>query len=230
MLGISPEQLDIAVKLVIATVLSGLIGIEREFHGRAAGLRTHILVCLGSAIIVVCANTMFDRFASQGADSVFRIDPWRIAAGIVTGIGFLGGGTILKSNDLIRGLTTAACIWFMAAIGIIVGFGQYTAAIIGTIIGLAVLLGLDPVGHRIPSIKYSQITIVSDMDPSGEIESTCLEILEKHSILVQNTSISVDVKARQRTMILYTRSRHLRDKPCILKQMVAIPHVEHVAW
>jgi putative Mg2+ transporter-C (MgtC) family protein len=230
MLNISSEQIDIAGKLLTATVLGGLIGIEREFHGRAAGLRTHILVCLGSTIIMACANTMFDRFVPQGADSVFRIDPWRIAAGIVTGIGFLGGGTILKSNDLIRGLTTAACVWFMAAIGIIVGLGQYIPAIIGTLIGLAVLVGLDPVGHKIPSIKYSRITIISEMDPSGEIESTCLEILKRYSINVQNTSISIDVKARQKTMILYTRSRHLRDKQHILKQMVAIPYVEHVAW
>lgn len=230
MINISPEYSDLAIKLLIATFLSGLIGLEREFHGRAAGLRTHILVCLGATLIMASSQTIQNLFTLQGSDSVIRIDPWRIAAGIVTGIGFLGGGTILKSNDLIRGLTTAACIWFIAAIGIIVGLGLYIPAVMGTVVGFFVLVGFDPIGHKIPSVKYSQITIISEMEPAEEIEAKCLEIFEKYPITVQNTSISVDAKTQQRTLVLYIRSRRIKNKHPILKEVFAIPHVQHVTW
>ena len=230
MFDISPEYIDLAIKLLLATFLSGLVGLEREFHGRAAGLRTHILVCLGATIIMASSQTIQNLFALQGSDSVFRIDPWRIAAGIVTGIGFLGGGTILKSNDLIRGLTTAACIWFIAAIGIVVGLGLYIPAVIGTIFGFLVLVGLDPIGRKIPSVKYSQITIISEMEPAEEIENKCLEIFKKYPIIVQNTSIAADAKTDQRTLVLYIRSRTIKNKHLILKKIFAIPHVQHVTW
>ncbi|MDX2507937.1 MAG: MgtC/SapB family protein, partial [Desulfobacterales bacterium] len=83
---------EVLLRLVVAAVLGGLIGLEREFHGRPAGLRTHILVCLGAAVIMDSSLIFQKVFASEGADSVFRIDPGRIAAGVVTGIGFLGAG------------------------------------------------------------------------------------------------------------------------------------------
>ncbi len=228
--NIPSEYIDLAIKLLLATFLSGLVGLEREFHGRAAGLRTHILVCLGATIIMASSQNIQNILAHQNSNSVFRIDPWRIAAGIVTGIGFLGGGTILKSNDLIRGLTTAACIWFIAAIGIVIGLGLYIPAIMGTIVVFLVLVGLDPIGHKIPSVKYSQITIISEMEPAEEIEAKCLEIFKKHPIIVQNTSISADAKTQRRTLILYIRSRRIKNKHLILKKIFAIPHVQHVSW
>jgi len=226
----SPEYIDLAIKLLIATLLSGLVGLEREFHGRAAGLRTHILVCLGATIIMASSQTVQNLFTLQGAESVIRIDPWRIAAGILTGIGFLGGGTILKTNDLISGLTTAACIWFIASIGIIVGLGLYIPAIMGTFIGLLVLIGLDPIDHRIPSVKYSQITIISEMETAEEVETQCLEILKKNNILVQDTAISADATTRKRTLVMSVRSRGLKNKYQILKQIFSIPHIEHIDW
>ncbi|MBU2647971.1 MgtC/SapB family protein [bacterium] len=230
MVTMSPEYIDLAIKLLIATLLSGLVGLEREFHGRAAGLRTHILVCLGATIIMASSQTVQNLFTLQGAESVIRIDPWRIAAGILTGIGFLGGGTILKTNDLISGLTTAACIWFIASIGIIVGLGLYIPAIMGTFIGLLVLIGLDPIDHRIPSVKYSQITIISEMETAEEVETQCLEILKKNNILVQDTAISADATTRKRTLVMSVRSRGLKNKYQILKQIFSIPHIEHIDW
>ncbi len=230
MLNIPAEYIDLATKLLVATFLSGLIGLEREFHGRAAGLRTHILVCLGATIIMASSQTIQTHFELQGSDSVFRIDPWRLAAGIVTGIGFLGGGTILKSKDLIRGLTTAACVWFIAAVGIVVGLGLYIPAAMGTIVGFLVLIGLDPIGHKIPSVKYSQITIISEVNPAEEIEAQCHEILKKYPITVQNTSISADAKTQQKTLTLNIRSRRIKNKHTIIKEIFDIPHVQHVDW
>lgn len=230
MMDIPPEYIDLAVKLLIATILGGLIGLEREFHGRDAGLRTHILVCLGATVIMASSQTMQNTFVLQGSESVFRLDPWRLAAGIVTGIGFLGGGTILKSNELIRGLTTAACIWFIASIGIIVGLGLYVPATMATIVGLLVLLGLDPIGQKIPAVKYSQITVISKMEAAEEVEKKCLEILKNHPITLQDTTISADSKSGQRTLILFVRSREIKHKHQILKQIFAIPSVQFVTW
>jgi putative Mg2+ transporter-C (MgtC) family protein len=230
MLNIPSDYVDLAMKLLLATFLSGLIGLEREYHGRPAGLRTHILVCLGATIIVASSMIVQNRYNIHGSESVFRIDPWRISAGIVTGIGFLGGGTILKSGDLIRGLTTAAGIWFVAAIGIVVGLGLYIPAAMGTIVGFIIIVGFNPIGHRIPSVRYSQIKIISKLESTEEIEDRCLEIFRKHSMILQNISISADENTEQRILTLFIRSREIKNKHLILRQILDIPHVERVDW
>ena len=227
---LSNIYVELGLKLILATLLSGAIGVEREFHGRAAGLRTHILVCLGATIIMACSQTVQDAFSLQGAESVFRIDPWRIAAGIVTGIGFLGGGTILKSTDLIRGLTTAACIWFVAAIGIIVGLGLYVPALLATFIALFVLIGLHPLGHWIPSNKYGQIRVTAGLEEIGRMERQCMEILKAYPLRVQNTRISADRSREEQVMVFDVKSRHIGQKHKLLSQLFDLPHVKAVSW
>ena len=116
-------------RLFIAFCLGSVIGLERERKGGSAGLRTHILVCTGSSLIMLISLYIFDLYQGQGA-----IDPGRIAAGVVTGIGFLGAGTIIRSREGIRGLTTAASIWISSAIGLAVGCGYISAALMATLI------------------------------------------------------------------------------------------------
>ncbi len=125
----------ILMRLVIAAILSGIIGFEREFHGRAAGFRTHILLCIGSTLIMLTSMHIFDLYSSR-----VSVDPARIAAGVITGIGFLGAGTIIRYGEEVRGLTTAASLWVVAGIGLAVGCGFYTAALSTTAIVLLVLL------------------------------------------------------------------------------------------
>ena len=220
---------EVLLRLLVAAVLGGLIGLEREFHGRPAGLRTHILVCLGAAVIMDSSQLFQEAFALKGAESVFRIDPGRIAAGVVTGIGFLGAGAIVRSHDFVRGLTTAACIWFVAAIGIVAGCGLYVPAIIATVLGLVVLMGFDPLGHRIPKVKYGQITMTADM-AADDIESECRRILKDYPVVVQNTAVSVDTETGQRTVTVYVRSRRIKNKYEILKRMLSLPNVLHISW
>ena len=134
-----------AVRLLVAMLLGGLVGMERQTRGRAAGLRTNILVCLGSAAIII----VFQKFSMElnvGAESFVRMDPARVAAGVITGIGFLGAGTIIKTNNFVRGLTTAASIWVVSAIGVTVGLGEYAIAIVLTLLVLIALYAL----HRLP--------------------------------------------------------------------------------
>jgi len=116
-------------RLFIAFCLGSVIGLERERKGGSAGLRTHILVCTGSSLIMLISLYIFDLYQGQGA-----IDPGRIAAGVVTGIGFLGAGTIIRSREGIKGLTTAASIWISSAIGLAVGCGYISAALMATLI------------------------------------------------------------------------------------------------
>ena len=120
----------VVIRLVLAAVLGGLVGFEREKHNkRIAGFRTHILVCLGSALIMLTSIYMFEVFSGMAP-----VDPARIAAGVITGIGFLGAGTIIRSNASVTGLTTAASLWTISGIGLAVGCGFYMAACAATII------------------------------------------------------------------------------------------------
>jgi len=129
-----PTDLQMIVRLLLTLVLSGLIGLERQVHRRDAGLRTHILVALGSCLIMLTSLYVFDIYKYQVA-----LDPARIAAGVVTGIGFLGAGTIIREPDGVRGLTTAASLWVAAGIGLAVGVGFNRVAIYTTILVLIVL-------------------------------------------------------------------------------------------
>lgn len=143
-------------RLFTAMILGGLIGLERQSRGRSAGLRTNILVCLGSAAVIVAFQKLYAD-ADPGAQSAIRMDPARAAAGVITGIGFLGAGTIVKSKDFVRGLTTAASIWVVSAVGVTVGLGEFVIAVSLTLFVLLTLFLL----HRIPidSDRYSPISL-----------------------------------------------------------------------
>ncbi|MCP4653032.1 MAG: MgtC/SapB family protein [Candidatus Omnitrophica bacterium] len=125
---------DTIVRLSLAFVFGGVIGLEREKRGKHPGLRTHILVCVGSALIMLVSIYVF-----QAYQDIAQIDPGRIAAGVVTGIGFLGAGTIIRNPQGIRGLTTAGSVWINAAIGLAAGCGYISGALFATIIAYVTL-------------------------------------------------------------------------------------------
>lgn len=127
-------DISILARLVLALILGGLIGLERETGGKPAGMRTHALVCLGSALFMIISISSPDFFPGTRT-----VDPGRIAAGVVTGVGFLGAGTILRAGGSVRGLTTAASIWAVAAIGLAVGVRYYMTAAVATALALVIL-------------------------------------------------------------------------------------------
>jgi len=128
------SDFQMIMRLLLTLVLSGLVGLERQVHRRDAGLRTHILVALGSCLIMLTSLYVFDIYK----DTV-SMDPARIAAGVITGIGFLGAGTIIREPEGVRGLTTAASLWVVAGIGLAVGCGFINVAIYTTVLVLLVL-------------------------------------------------------------------------------------------
>ena len=128
------------VRLFLAALFGGLVGIEREVHGRPAGSRTHLLVALGACLMMLVSEQFYFKYQTLTSDSMVRLDPARVAAQIVTGIGFLGAGAIVKHKYTVRGLTTAACLWVVAGIGMAVGVGMYMPALIVTVLSLATLM------------------------------------------------------------------------------------------
>ncbi len=122
-------------RLVLAILLGGVVGMEREMHGRPAGFRTHIVVCLGATMMIVGAE-----YYQNSVNPVTVFDPNRMAAGIITGIGFLGAGAIMREENVVRGLTTAGCISFVAGLGIIIGKGLFPLALWGTLLVFIMLV------------------------------------------------------------------------------------------
>ena len=146
----SQEYIGITIGLCSALAAGSLIGLERTYHGRPAGFRTHALVCVASALLMLVAVYQWRWFTGTPAE-VIRIDPTRMAQGIMTGIGFLGAGVIFKEGLTVRGLTTAASIWITATLGILYGVGFYYPAVLGTIITLGVLGAFRWFERRMPT-------------------------------------------------------------------------------
>ena len=140
---------QIIYRLSLTVLLSGVIGLERQVQRRHAGLRTHILLALGSCLIMLTSLYVFDIYKD-----ITKLDPARIAAGVITGIGFLGAGTIIRDNEGIRGLTTAASLWVVSGIGLAVGCGFCNAAIYSTVLTLIVLFVL----RYVEDIMFFRIT------------------------------------------------------------------------
>lgn len=150
-------EYDMVLRLIVATLLGCIIGLERERRIWAAGMRTHMLVCIGSALFMLVSLFGFaDVLGTPGV----MLDPSRVAAQVASGIGFLGAGTIILRRDAVRGLTTAASLWVVAAIGLASGGGLYVAAVATTILTLVILAALKPLERRLFADRRPQNLLV----------------------------------------------------------------------
>jgi len=182
---LAEARLDILLHLGGALLAGGAIGIERSFHGRPAGFRTHALVCLASSLLMLLTVYQREWFPSVG-DSV-RLDPTRMAQGIMTGIGFLGAGVIFKEGLSVRGLTTAASIWTTAAIGVLMGSGLYYPAVAGTVMTLGVLAAFRWIENRLPSHQFAHHRVRFARDEVMP-EQALLDLLARHGFSVSGLS------------------------------------------
>lgn len=158
-------HIELTIRLALAIVLGGLVGLERELGGHSAGFRTHILVCLGSTAIMLLSMYGFSDFASEPN---VRLDPARLAAQVISGIGFLGAGTILRTGMTISGLTTAASLWVVAAIGLSVGAGFYYGASISAFMVVISLFFLNKAEKNFSRMKKDrEITFVLKRDTNS---------------------------------------------------------------
>ena len=173
-------------KLFLAGLLGGVIGLEREVRGRQAGFRTNLLVCLGSALTMVVSAALAERTWSPKGNFNLTVDPGRIAYGVMTGVGFLGAGAILKYDAHIRGLTTAAALWCVAAIGLTVGTALYALAIVATGLVVLALWVLDHFEDALPKRKFRHVTVRVPWNPGSLSEVS--EKFEKLGVEVTGRS------------------------------------------
>jgi len=175
LLATSPSWPHILLRLSVAAALGGAIGLERELRERQAGLRTHLVVCVGSALFTLVSAYAF---------TAPRVDPTRIAAQIVSGIGFLGAGAIIRQGLSVRGLTTAATLWLVAAIGMAAGAGYYDAAIIATFGALLTLGPLRVVAFRVTSRFRQETERLLVQVPAGGSPAAVIEAVERYGRVV----------------------------------------------
>lgn len=185
---IPPDILDIACKLALAMVLGGLLGLERERKRRAAGLRTHIVVCLASTLAIIISNHMANEWLAD-VPAGPPMDRGRIVAGILQGMGFIGAGAIINVGNIHRGLTTAAMIWFVAVLGVAIGMGYYVLAIGATAFALAAVLLLEPFSEWLSASPEFSLGVQLPGGPQRvhEVES----FIEKQGYRVHASQLTV---------------------------------------
>jgi len=157
-------EATVTVKLFLAALAGGIIGLEREKHGRPAGLRTHLLVSMASCLMMIVSEAFFLKYGEIPGTSVVRLDPGRVSAQIIAGIGFIGAGVILKDGLSVRGLTTAACLWLAAGVGMAFGMGAFFPAVVASIIGICSLIFLKQLEPLIKKDRYLHFTVVIEID------------------------------------------------------------------
>ncbi len=201
-------QLDLSVRLIVAAALGLAVGFEREIHGHPAGLRTHMLVASGSALFTVISAYGFRDFAGNPASP---IDPTRIAAQIVSGIGFLGAGAILKDGIVIRGLTTAASLWATSAVGMAAGAGEYVIAAVATGTILVSLWPINMLAERLHGTAVPEVQVRLSMerleslgDVTGILVGHRLEIGQISTQRLGKSSFRADLAVRGRTPSVIT--------------------------
>jgi putative Mg2+ transporter-C (MgtC) family protein len=172
---------DLLLRILVGTVFGAVIGYERRMHGRPAGLRTHLIVALAASTFMV-VSTHFVYFQTYRAGDLVAVDPSRIAASVVTGVGFLGGGAILRTGVNVQGLTTAAGLWLVAAIGLSAGAGMYVVSTFSTLLGVVALTVLRRLEHKDPPLSailaalQARKMVVSPAPYEKRVDETSMEI------------------------------------------------------
>lgn len=205
-MNLTPDDLDMVARLVAALVAGAVIGYERSYHGRPAGFRTHALVCMASSLLMLV--TVYEAQWVRATAEMVRLDPTRMAQGIMTGIGFLGAGVIMKDGLSVRGLTTAASIWITAAIGILAGIGFYFPLMVSVLLTIAVLSVFRWVETRMPTLGYYHFDV--RLARASEITENALRaMIESHGFSIANLSYHLEGARRVRrySMVLRTTDR-----------------------
>jgi putative Mg2+ transporter-C (MgtC) family protein len=189
------EYFEILFRLVAALAAGSLIGLERSHRGRPAGFRTHALVCLASSLLMLVTVYETHWFPAI-ANARVILDPTRMAQGIMTGIGFVGAGAIIKEGFTVRGLTTAASIWVTAAIGILTGIGFYFAAVVGTLLALGTLSLFRWIEARLPTETYANFMVRFSREAAMP-ETELLKAVTGHGFSVHNLTYRLAAEGTQ---------------------------------
>lgn len=220
--------LAVLLKLLLAATAGGIIGFEREKHGRPAGLRTHLLVSVGSCLMLLVSEAFLHKYGGLGVDSSVRVDPGRTAAQIVTGIGFLGAGVILREGVNIRGLTTAASLWMASGLGMAFGIGLFSAGAMATLLALFSLLFLKKLEPLIPKDRYLYMSVVasSGRDIFGDLEQLFGEL----GLRISDVGSTLDLERSEVTFKFVLTQHHRRIGRELTKAIAAIEGVRKIRY
>ena len=197
-------------RLLLALLAGGIIGLERAIHGREAGFRTHTLVCVSSSLLMLLMAFQWQLIPQEYIDTI-RTDPTRMAQGIMTGIGFLGAGVIIKEGLTVRGLTTAASIWMTAAIGIVIGLGFYEPAMYATLITVITLSMFRWVESKIPSMKYAQLSVRFLRSNQYADEDSLRGLIKEHDIKSFEAGYQLGDQGKAFTYEMTLRTKNMRN-------------------
>jgi putative Mg2+ transporter-C (MgtC) family protein len=217
------EPYEIIFKLLLGTLLGGIIGFERQTHGRAAGFRTQLLVCVACVLIMIISESYYAKNAMN--PDYMRIDPTRIAAGAMTGVGFLGAGVILKTGLSIQGLTTAACIWIVSAIGLAIGAGQYLAGISGFAITFFTLWGLRILEVKLPRLTYRYVTMITDESGNEKMVSA---LFEKQGFDIVKMDYAMEFEKKEKTFIFTVATRNDISIGKVMEEVAGVGAVKKI--
>lgn len=217
-------ELDMALRLGLSFVAGGLIGFERSSRRQVAGLRTHILICLGSTLLMLLSIWIPQTFLDAKSG-----DPGRIAAQVVSGIGFLGAGAILRLGNNVRGLTTAASLWLVSAIGLAIGAGLYFAAGIALAVSLFTLIALDRVEKRLFPAERNKVLDISFRDSIPDTKKT-LAVLKDFGVRVQSIDLEQNLgksgDSRLRILVGFPTTTDLHKLSKALKDTGDVDRIE----
>jgi putative Mg2+ transporter-C (MgtC) family protein len=214
----------INTRLLLALLAGGAIGIERALHGREAGFRTHALVCVSSSLLMVLMVYQWELVPRQFLDTV-RVDPSRMAQGIMTGIGFLGAGVIIKEGLTVRGLTTAASIWMTASIGIVIGLGLYYPAFLAVLLTIIILSLFRWVEGRLPAQMYAKFTVRFIRSRHSVDEDALRSLIASHNISAFESSYKLDNEGKHFEYEMTIRSRNQTDFRCLAQSLMDMEDV-----
>lgn len=213
----------ITARLIGALVLGGLVGLERSYHGRPAGFRTHALVCLSTCLLMLV--TVFeDRWFSSSEHVHTTLDPTRMSQGIMTGIGFLGAGVIVQEGVSVRGLTTAASIWITAAIGVLIGIGFYYPALMGFVLTLGTLSVFRWIESKLPVEFYARFVVRFARD-STLAEADMRGLVARHGFTIANLNYRLDVQDDFFEYRMVIRSHNANSAQELIETLKQVPTI-----
>lgn len=217
------EYLTVTVRLMLAVLAGGVIGLERSYHGRPAGFRTHTLVCTASALLMLLLVFQQQILGDVPVETI-TVDPTRMAQGIMTGIGFLGAGVIMKEGLTIRGLTTAGSIWITAAIGIMIGTGLYFAAVLGTLIALGTLALFRWIESIMPALSFARLSIRFQRKEYMK-EEALKALLSEHGIHASSFNYTLNHEGRMFQYELTIKTKDLKNFTRLAERLDAMDNV-----
>ena len=215
--------------LFYALILGGAVGLEREFHGRPAGLRTHILVCLSSTMLIMMSQQLGGQ-VDPGGSARMVFDPNRMGAGIVTGIGFLGASTVLRSGDFLRGLTTAACIWYVAGLGIVLGDRNYALGVVCTALVITVLTVMNRLASLITPTIYRRLIVITRREALEPLVAEIGAELERERIAVMDVASGHDNERGVQELVFYVSLKNENQSPRLTERVAQLEGVIQARW